>query len=431
MKKRIIAAGLLATALTGQTVQAKTLEDVLKEKGVITEADYKEVTKVKPLDYKPGKGFTFTSPNEKFQLSLGGRLQARYSFLDRDQDSKNSAQKQDISESRVRRMKFWLSGYAYSKDLTYQVQTDFTQSSSSKFIDYAYLNYRVVDEFQVRAGQDKIPFGRQWLNPSGALQFVDRSPVSDAFRPGYDIGVMLHGKIANGLVNYNFGGYGGGGQGQVRSGNDNSFAARITVNPLGDMAYGEADLDRSDKPLLSIGANYYLNKLSATRSGTTTTLETNNLNFTQNSSTTFNGGGWLNNGANNRLNNRFTTSEKLSIDMYGVDAAFKWMGAYAVAEYLLAQAEGDKSGALLRSHGYYVQTGYCILPKKLETSIRYSWLDPDRDVKDDQISEVGGAVSWYFDKHNLKLQGDIANIHNQATGRSNEMQYRLQAQVIF
>lgn len=44
-------AGLLAMALVGQNAFAKTLEDVLKEKGLITEEDYKEVTKVKPLDY--------------------------------------------------------------------------------------------------------------------------------------------------------------------------------------------------------------------------------------------------------------------------------------------------------------------------------------------------------------------------------------------
>jgi phosphate-selective porin OprO/OprP len=53
---------------------------VLKGKGVITEEDYEEVTKVKPFYYKLGKGFTFTTNDEKFQLALGGRLQFRYAF---------------------------------------------------------------------------------------------------------------------------------------------------------------------------------------------------------------------------------------------------------------------------------------------------------------------------------------------------------------
>src|SRR6266567_1380274 len=212
---------------------------------------------------------------------VGGRLQARYSFLDRDQDSRDASQVQDISEWRIRRMKFWLGGYAYTKDLTYYVQTDFTQSANAKFIDYAYFNYKIANELQVLAGQTKIPFGRQWLTSSSALQFVDRSPTSDAFRPGYDTGVILNGKIAGGLVNYNLGIVGGDGQGIVRATNDNAYAARVTVNPLGDMPYGEADLDRIEKPLLSFGANYFYDVLQATRSGATTTLETNNLNFAQ------------------------------------------------------------------------------------------------------------------------------------------------------
>jgi phosphate-selective porin len=420
-------AALLAAACAAQGAEAKTLEEILKEKGVITEADYKEVTKSRPVSYRPGKGFTFTSADEKFQLSLGGRLQARYSFFDRDQDSRDASQLQDISEWRIRRMKFWLSGYAYIKDLTYLVQTDFTQSSNTRFIDYAYLNYRFLDEVQILAGQNKIPFGRQWLNSSGTLQFVDRSPVSDSFRPGYDTGAVLNGKIAAGLVNYNLGIVGGAGQGTIRTSNDNAFVGRVTVNPFGDMPYTEADLDQSEKPLLSVGASYFYDILQANRAGTATTLETNNLNFAQpRNGATLVSGGWLNRGLGT-----FTQTEKLDIHTYGFDAAFKWQGAYAIGEYLLGQAEGSSSGKLLRAHGFFAQAGYCIIPKKLETAVRYSWLDPNRNAANDQLTEVAGAVSYYFDRHNLKLQADLADIHDQATRRSDEMQYRVQAQIIF
>ena len=79
-------AGVLA--LSAQSAGAKTLEEVLKEKGVITEADYNEIIKTapksKPVDYKLGQGFTFTSPDEKFLLSLGGQMQFRYTFNELD-----------------------------------------------------------------------------------------------------------------------------------------------------------------------------------------------------------------------------------------------------------------------------------------------------------------------------------------------------------
>ena len=342
---------------------------------------------------------------------------------------------QDVSQYQIRRMKIWMGGYAYTKDLTYLLQVDATQTSSTpssgtgnagaKFIDHAYLNYRVIDEFQVLAGQTKVPFGRQWLTSSGALSFVDRSPASDAFRPGYDIGVKLNGKIAKGLVNYDLGTYGGKGQGITSGTNDNSFAARVAVNPLGELAYSEADLDTTCRPLFSVGANYFYDVVQYTRGATAaaSTFETTNLNFMSSN-------GWLTAG------NAFTRgiqTEKVNVNLYGVDAAVKWMGAYAVAEYLLGQAEGDRSGALLRAQGYFIQAGYCVLPKKLEVAARWSYVDPDRDAANDLRTEVGGAVSYYFNKHNLKLQADVANLHTQrsATVQTDEMQYRMQAQLIF
>ena len=427
MKRKILAVAAMTALFAAQNGWAKTLEDVLKEKGVITEEDYKEVTRSKPIDYKPGNGngFTFTSADEKFQLRLGGRLQARYSFFDSDQPTGLAVK--DLSEWRIRRMKMWLGGYAYTKDLTYYIQTDFTQSANTKFIDYAYLNYRFIDELQILGGQTKIPFGRQWLTSSGALEFVDRSPVSDAFRPGYDTGIILNGKIGQGLFNYNLGMIGGDGQGTVRATNDNAFVTRITVNPLGDMTPGEGDLERTAKPLLSFGADYFYDVLQATRAAGATALETNNLNFAQpRNRTTLVAGGWLNRGLS-----VFPQTEKVNVTAYGFDAAFKWLGAFATAEYLGGIAEGNNSGKKLRAHGYYAQAGYCIVPGTLEAAVRYSWMDPNRDAANDQLSEVAGAVSYYFNKHNLKLQGDIAGIHDQATGKSDDMQYRLQAQIVF
>src|SRR5512139_473085 len=112
MKRFLVMAGICAGVLGSMDAGAKTLEDVLKEKGVITEADYKEVTKVKPIDYKLGKGFTFTSADEKFQLSLGGRMQFRYTFTDYDNDW--SPSKGDASQWNAQRLILTLGGYAYT-----------------------------------------------------------------------------------------------------------------------------------------------------------------------------------------------------------------------------------------------------------------------------------------------------------------------------
>ncbi len=414
MKKRVLAVTALAAAFTVQSAGAKTLEDVLKEKGVISEADYKEVTKSKSFDYKPGKGFTLTSPDEKFQLSLGGRLQTRFTLIDSDAGSKVTPS----NKSEVRRMKLWMNGYAYTKDLTYLLQVDFVNGGSSKLLEHAYLNYRLIDEVQILAGQTKVPFGRQWLNSSGSQQFVDRSTASDVFRPGYDVGAKLHGDIAKGFATYEFGAYGGAGQSLTRDAKGNTsataIAARATLNPFGKMGTSESDLDNSPKPLLSLGANYYGNTLNKTAA---TTLEANNITLAGTS-------GWLGKGIST-----FTTGEKIDINTWGVDGAFKWRGFSAQGEYLSGQADGTTSNKMLRAEGFYAQAGYCIIPKTLEAAVRYSYVDPNRDKVNDLTTDVQGAISYYFDKHNLKLQGDVTGTHDQSKGDS--MMYRLQAQVIF
>lgn len=412
MQKQLIIAGLAGLLFNGQSATAKTLEDVLKEKEVITEEDYKEVTKSKPLQYLPGKGFTFTSDDEMFRLSLGGRLQTRLTYTDYDGDSS----KPNATKAEVRRMKLWLSGNAYSKDLTYLLQTDFTQSGSSKLLEHAYFNYRLQDELQILAGQTKVPFGRQWLNSSGALQFVDRSITSDTFRPGYDTGMKLSGYIMKGLLTYDLGIYGGAGQSTTRTSSENAYAGRVMVNPFGNMAYGESDLDNSAKPLLSIGANFYGNTLKKT---TATSFETNNIALAGSS-------GWLGKGIST-----FATGERVDISTWGADAAFKWQGVFAEAEYLAGEAEGGRSGKHLRANGFYGQVGYCVIPKKLELALRYSFVEPNKSKSNDLIRDTSGAVSWYFDKHNLKLQGDVTNSNDESKGDTDDLIYRLQAQITF
>lgn len=419
MKKQMIAAGVITLLFNGHAATAKTLEEVLKEKGVITEADYLSVTKARPVDYRPGKGFTLTSPDEKFQLTIGGVLQSRYSFTDLDV---NTSTKPDVSKFELKSVKLVLSGYAYNKDLTYEVQTNFVQSASTKLLERAYFNYRLKDEVQLLVGQTNVPFGRQWLNSSNGLEFVDRSYASDAFRAGYDTGVKLNGKIADSLLTYDVGVYGGVGQSTYRASNNSAVAARVTVNPFGPFAYSEGDIDHSSKPLLSIGADYYRDTLLATYKATptpaTTTLETNNLDLAGSN-------GWLGKGIG-----KFTATEKIDINSYSVDVAAKWNGASLQSEYFYGVAEGKGSHKKLHSEGFYAQAGYFVIPKTVELALRYSFVDLDRDTPNRHIVDTTGAISWYIDKHNFKVQGDVTNSHNQ-NGMTDDMLYRLQAQLLF
>ncbi|MHC1697377.1 MAG: porin [Geobacteraceae bacterium] len=397
MKKSLVAviAALGACFMAVQGAEAKTLEDILKEKGVITEADYKEVTKVKPFNYKLGSGFTFTSADEKFQTTIGGRMQYRYTFADLDAGA-------DSSKFEAKRIRLIVQGYAYSKNLTYKLEIDPVQLAQTDgrggLLD-SYVNYKVVDELQLLVGQTKVKYGYTMIQSDGALMFVDRVPFIGKMVPSYEIGAYAYGSVANGLFDYALSVTNGDGQTNAASTNHNAFAARVAMSPLGKMANDEPDLAIGKKPLFTIGANYFYNDLNTGESSSAYGTTWNNHKDLQN---------------------------------FGADAHFKWLGLAVQGEVLFTQGDVKNSTVQDRAMGWYAQTGYMITPE-LGLAVRYSQFDPNRAVSGDLQTEQIGAVSYYFNKHNLKLQADVANLHNQkgVAAAQDDMQYRVQAQLVF
>jgi phosphate-selective porin OprO and OprP len=425
MRKKFFAAGavLAACILVGQGAQAKTLEDILKEKGVITEADYKEVTKSKPIDYKLGKGFTFTSADEKFQLSLGGRMQFRYTYYDYDAPTSK-----DYSLWNAQRIRLVAQGYAYTKDLTYKMEIDprvlaYGDDRARGGLLDCFVNYKVMDEVQFLLGQTKVKYGYSMIQSDATLMFVDRAPFITTLTPGYDIGAYAYGKFFNGIVDYALSVSTGDGQTNAATTNHNLFAARVAVSPLGAMANDEPDLAISKKPLFTIGGNYFFNTISNTYTAATAT--------TFASITPESKAGFASLLAP-QTPVAAATAGTYDINCYGVDAHFKWMGLSLQSEALFAQSERSSTSSKIRALGYYAQAGYMVTPQ-IGLAVRYSVYDPNRDRGNDLQTEQIGAVSYYFDKHNLKLQADVGNIHKQ-TGvntRTDDMQYRFQAQLVF
>jgi phosphate-selective porin OprO/OprP len=406
VKKKMFVAGLLAALAVVQNADAKSLEDILKEKGVITEADYKEVTKSKPIDYKLGKGFTFTSADEKFQLSLGGRMQYRYTFMDKDSG-------QDTSQFMAQRIRLVAQGYAYSKDFTYKMEIDPRvlasggDGSKGGLLD-CFINYKVMDELQFLVGQAKVKYGYSMIQSDAQLMFVDRVPWIGSMVPSYEIGAFAYGKLFNGFADYALSGTNGDGQTNAGSTNHNAFAARVALSPLGGMANNEPDLAISKKPLFTVGANYYYNNLYKNGTPASSTIDENSSGY---------GKAW--NGYKDLQN-------------FGFDAHFKWMGIAVQGEALFSQGDNYTTDKGKRAMGWYTQLGYNITPQ-IGLAVRYSQYDPDRAKTADLQTEQIGAISYYFDKHNLKVQADVGNIHKQtgATTRTDDMQYRVQAQLVF
>jgi phosphate-selective porin OprO/OprP len=433
MHKGIIMVGLLALALAAQSAGAKTLEEVLKEKGVITEADYNEIMKEKPktppVSYKLGQGMTFTTADEKYQLSIGGQMQFRYTFSELDGPSNAPYNVSNLSQWRMQRIKTYFNGYFLTKDLTFKLTN---YGNSSRVVEETFLNYRIIDEAQLRVGQDKVQFARGWINPSSQNEFVDVSFVTTAFVPTYDMGLAAHGSALKGLLTYSAAWMGGNGQSTLANDTNNAYNFRLAVNPLGEMKYSEADVDMSPKPLLGIGGSYYHDtlKASSATAGTTTaaSFESNNLGYAQST-------GWLGKNINFFAIPGGTAAnpivQNVNVNMFQTDLAFKWLGLYAQAEYFWGQGTGQTATRYTNpngsrgfgqpsviSNGFYGQVGYMVLPKTVELAVRYNWMDYNKAQTLSLRTEVQGVINWYIQGHNLKISADVTKSNTQANART-------------
>jgi phosphate-selective porin len=410
------AVAVLAMVGLSGTAQAKSLEDILRDKGVITEEDYKEAVKNNDLaSYVPGKGITAQSRDGNYVAHVGGRLQARYTF-----ESFDDSAEEDESSFSIRRMKFWLSGNVFSKDLTYKWQMNFGGGDS--VLEDAWAAYQFAKPFKLTVGQMKPAQSRQELTSSGKQLFIDRSLANDTFNLGYDLGVQASGSFADHLVEYMVGGFNGNGGNESNVEDEHMFAARIDINPFGQYKMDEVSFG-DDKLLLNIGGSFATATFIPGDAGNVSggneiydkALDLDGNLDPENSATFIAAFG-----------------DELDWDLYTANLHARWKGATFGAEYFRLNAEPD-TGDDFDADGYYVQAGYMVVPKTLELAARYSAIESTDDNAPEQFDkqEYQAGVNYYFAKHNAKLQADYTHVKDDLNDDADDNIIRLQAQVIF
>ena len=332
------------------------------------------------------KGFILETADGDFSMRIGGKLQIRGSYLDRDDDGTgNNATEFDVHRARAE-----FEGNAYGKDLTYKLSVDLRGGSSS--LRDGYLNYAFDKAVQIRGGQFKVPFSRQELTSAFRQQFVDRSFVTDQFAPGREPGAMLHGSMEAGVFEYAFGAFNGDGQ-NVNTNDDNAvrWAGRAAVNPFGAIPYSEGDLDRSQEVLLGIGVN--------------------------------------------AMHNPTRGTPDADVDTVGLDGILLTGGLSVQGELFLQRADVE-GGPTAEDEGAYVQAGY-LLAEGWEVAGRIAGASFDNDIlvvgDTRQQREYQLAFSRYFRKHDLKVQADVTHRSIDVLGNQDELDrvLRLQAQLVF
>ena len=196
------------------------------------------------------------------------------------------------------------------------------------------------------------------------------------------------------------------------------YAGRLQWNILGRPGYGEGDLAYSESPQMAVGGGLAYNPgINTSTDNAFVGIDLANLNFRRQLATFGNGRqlGW---GVVNYLTQAY-------------DAVFKYRGFSLQGEYYFKNIDRTFKGApclansltrpgpVLPSHqallgnatGWYVQSGYYLIPRKLEVAARYSYWDPDTNAAGDLIKQVDASINWFpFGTYDYQLMLTYTNM---------------------
>ena len=272
-------------------------------------------------------------------MQLSGYSQVRYQFF-------NENGKKDGFD--IRRARLDLKG-SVTPIFSYRVQADL--ADKPKLID-AYGEIKLADYFSITAGQFKIPFSLENLTSSNKLEMIDRSQVVEALvargkdvignQNGRDIGIQVSGtfiKIKDlPLVEYRIGIFNGSGINVADTANeDKDIAGRLIFTPVKGISFGGGFYNGWDKAIKPDVAG------------------------------------------KSQVRNR-----------YGVEFSYVLSRFSLKGEYI-----SGKDGKTNRA-GWYIQTGYFIVPQKLQILGKYDLYDPNTSTPDNISTNYVFGANYNF-----------------------------------
>ena len=178
-------------------------------------------------------GFFLRSADGKFQIKLRGYTQFDSRWFT------NGSNAGDDSFA-FRRVRPFVEGTVF-EFIDFRVMPDFANSTLALFD--AYVNFRYLNELQLEAGKFKPPLGLERLQSATATMFIERA-FPTLLVPSRDLGVMVHGELANGFVTYQVGGFNGvrdGGSQDLDTDDGKDVVGRLFFHPFRPL--GNAWLD--------------------------------------------------------------------------------------------------------------------------------------------------------------------------------------------
>ena len=188
-------------AMTGSVAANDALIDKLYDKGVINDAEYKEIKADKgdpnSLKGKYKGGFKWETLDGKNAFQLAGRIQSDFYDYNHDEEEDTFA---------IRRVYL---GVKATIDEVWGLEATFNPDSNE--LEYGYLDFKPSKKFIARFGAQKFYSGFEEGTSSRFTDFLERS-VADGLQPGKQIGIQLFGEPVKDTFFYSIGYYNGEGK---------------------------------------------------------------------------------------------------------------------------------------------------------------------------------------------------------------------------
>ena len=367
-----------------------------------------------------GKGLlNFVAKDSSFSVKFAPRFQVRsMSSWDHDGSQYVSPEHNFI----VRRSRLKFDGFAYSTNLKYKLElglsnrdisgaNEFNRNTPRYILD-AVIMWQFAKNWELWAGQTKLPGNVERVVSSANLQLVDRSLLNSRFNIDRDLGIQIRHKSNLGgefLMREKFAISQGEGR-NVTEGNEGGlqYTGRLEFLPFGTFKskgdYSQSDLKREVSPKLMVGFTYNFNENAVRERGFA--------------------GDYM-------IRNDKTIFETNQTTIF-MDAMYKYNGVSFMGEYakrtadsvIATEADGvtPTGDVVLTGNALNLQLGY-LFKNNYELAGRFTTVDYDSITEKMPSKQYTLGINKYLVGHKLKVQSDIS--YTSLDGEKDNITFRL------
>ena len=356
-------------------------------------------------DNKFGNGMiNFIAKDSSFSVKFAPRIQSRYqterSYYEENYDPV------DINFS-VRRARLKFNGFAFSPKLKYKIELGLSNRDISgasaynrntpRYILDAVVIWNFHENFELWAGQTKLPGNIERVVSSANLQLIDRSLLNSKFNIDRDMGIQLRHKSrlgGNWIIKEKFSISQGEGR-NITEGNIGGlqYTSRLELLPFGEFSskgdYSQGDLKREKSIKAMFGFTYDINKNAVkSRSNMGSYMIQSNGGLFETDITTIFLDGVI------KYNGFALTGEYANRDADQIEA--------------LEEDGRTKTGAVVGAGSALNIQGSYLFKSNFEITARYTNINFKEITRLSDLKQITFGVSKYVVGHSLKIQADIS-----------------------